>query len=261
MPRYQLKSAAPYLRDLAIAPGASLPDEFPFNLPILQKGRLHLRFTKRITILAGENGSGKSSLLEAIAAQAGFNLSGGSRDNFYGREVEEGQRTFARVLRLGWRPRIGTGYFLRAESFFNFSSHIDEVAEVDPVRAYAVYGGKSLHHRSHGESFLALFEGRFGSVGLYLLDEPEAALSPSRQFAFLRVLRALDRAGRAQIIMATHSPILMAYPDAQLLYFEGGSIREIGYEDTAHFKVMRSFMADPARSLADLFADNEKGGR
>lgn len=210
MPRYQLKTTAPHLRELSIAPGASLPDEFPFNLPILQKGKLHLRFAKRITILVGENGSGKSSLLEAIAAQAGFNLSGGGRDNVYGQEVEQGHRTFASVLRLGWRPRIGTGFFLRAESFFNFSSHIDDVAKVDPARTYAVYGGKSLHHRSHGESFLTLFEGRFGSTGLYLLDEPEAALSPSRQFAFLRVLRALDRAGRAQVIMATHSPILMA---------------------------------------------------
>lgn len=253
MARYESKAPAPFLRELSVIPGAELPDRYPFNLPILQRGKLRLRFTKRITIVVGENGCGKSSLLEAIAVQCGFNLAGGSRDHLYARD--QAQATFASVLRLAWMPRVRTGFFMRAESFYNFSTHIDEIEREDPTH-YRAYGGKSLHEQSHGESFVALFQNRFGSKGFILLDEPEAALSPTRQLAFLRILRDLDHAGQTQIVMATHSPILMAYPGAQLLYVsEDGSLRETRYDETGHFATMKHFLADPERTLARLFAD------
>lgn len=250
MARRQPRLTAPFLRELSVIPGAALPDQYPFNLRILQKGRLRLRFTGRITILVGENGTGKSSLLEAIAAQCGFNLSGGSRNNVYGQE--QSARTFAGLLRLAWLPRIGTGFFLRAESFFNFATHVDDIQRDDP-RMLSNYGGISLHQQSHGESFLALFQNRFGGRALLLLDEPEAALSPTRQFKFLKILRQLEVAGQTQIIMATHSPLLMAYPGAQLFYVdEGGSIRETAFDETPHFRTMKDFMDDPRGALTSL---------
>jgi predicted ATPase len=252
MARYQTKASAPFLRELSVIPGAELPDKFPFNLPILQQGKLRLRFTRRITILVGENGSGKSSLLEAIAAQCGFNLASGSGANLYARE--QTHETFASVLRLAWMPRIRNGFFLRAESFYNFATHIDEIEREVP-RDYENYGGKSLHQQSHGESFVALFQNRFGGPGIILLDEPEAALSPTRQLAFLRILRDLDAAGQTQIIMATHSPILMAYPGAQVLYIDGGAFKEVRYDETGHFTTMKQFLADPERTLKHLFED------
>lgn len=252
MARYQTKTLAPFLREVSIVPGAELPDKFPFNLPILQEGKLRLRFTRRITILVGENGSGKSSLLEAIAAQCGFNLASGSSANVYARE--QVHETFASVLRLAWMPRIRSGFFLRAESFYNFATHIDELVQVD-ARAYDSYDGKSLHAQSHGEAFVTLFKHRFGSTGVILLDEPEAALSPTRQLAFLRILRDLDRAGRTQIIMATHAPILMACPGAQVLSIDGGAISEVRYDETGHFKTMKQFLADPERTLKHLFEE------
>lgn len=252
MARYETKAAAPFLRELSVIPGAELPDKFPFNLPILQQGKLRLRFTRRIAILVGENGSGKSTLLEAIAAHCGFNLSGGSGADLYARERTE--ETLASVLRLAWMPRVRNGFFMRAESFFNFSTHIDEIEREYPS-GFAAYGGKSLHAQSHGESFVALFQNRFGSKGVVLLDEPEAALSPMRQLAFLRILRDLDTAGQTQIIMATHSPILMAYPGAQVLSLDGGTNREVRYDETGHFATMKQFLADPERTLKHLFED------
>jgi predicted ATPase len=239
---------APFLRELAVRPGAPLPDEHPFNLPIVQRGKLHLRFPKRITVISGENGSGKSTLLEAIAAQCGFNPSGGSRNHVYG---DSRENSLAAVLRLSWKPRVTTGFFMRAESFFNFSGYIDELATQD-ARALEPYGGKSLHRQSHGESFLSLFQNRLRSRGVFILDEPEAALSPNRQLAFLRILHDLDAAGQAQVIMATHSPILMACPGAQFFYIADNAIREVAYHETEHFKTMKSFLADPDRYLKHL---------
>jgi len=143
---------------------------------------------------------------------------------------------------------------MRAESFFNLASYIDELAREHPS-AHAPYGGKSLHQQSHGEAFLALFENRFGRDSIYLLDEPEAALSPSRQLVFLRVLRMLERQN-CHVILATHSPILMAYPGAELLSIEGnGSIRRIAFRETTHYLLMREFIKDPADFVGQALKD------
>jgi predicted ATPase len=143
-------------------------------------------------------------------------------------------------------PKVTEGFFMRAESFFNFASYIDEVSTLQR------YGGRRLHEQSHGESFLALFVNRFGP-GIYILDEPEAALSPQRQLAFLKVIHDLEATGQAQFLIASHSPILLAYPRATLLSLDGDSIQEIAYADTRHYKLTKEFLDSPERFFKHLF--------
>jgi predicted ATPase len=233
------------------------PDKpvYPFNLPAFQ-GSHQLDLSHFITFFVGENGSGKSTLLEAIAIQSGFNAEGGSKGNqFSTAQTESG---LFKHLKLGWMPKVTEGFFFRAESFFNFASHIDDAAK-EPLTPdpYEAYGGRSLHEQSHGESFLNLFTRRLSSrrPALYLLDEPEAALSPARQLALLRVLHDHEESGRSQFIIATHSPILLGYPGATLLSFDGGSIEPISYEDTSHFIITRHFLNSPEPMLRELFKD------
>ena len=156
-------------------------------------------------------------------------------------------------IRLSWMPKINKGFFLRAESFYHFATHLDELAEEDPTFNYEGYGGKSLHHQSHGESFLSLFANRFTGEAIYLLDEPEAALSPARQLAFLTIIHDLVSRKNAQFIIATHSPILLGYPEAQILNFEGSSIQEVSYEDTEHYNLTLNFLTGRERFLHELF--------
>lgn len=197
----------------------------------------------------GENGSGKSTLLEAIAAQCGFNTAGGGRNNMY--EVHAARSALADNIRLAWMPKITNGFFLRAESFYHFASHLDEVDDT----GFNSYGGRSLHQQSHGESYLSLFMNRFGGKAIYLLDEPEAALSPARQLAFLKILHDLSGSGDAQFIIATHSPILMGYPDAVILNFGDSKIDEVAYEMTDHYLITKYFMQHREKVLADLLAE------
>jgi predicted ATPase len=159
----------------------------------------------------------------------------------------------AAALRLSWLPKTSDGFFLRAESFFNFATYIDS----ESVPAF--YGGTALHEQSHGQAFFAWFKYRFGvkRPSIYLLDEPEAALSPSRQMEFLRLLRSWELSGMAQFIIATHSPIIMSYPRATLLSFDSGSIREIAYTATDHYQITRNFLQDPERCLKALFAESD----
>lgn len=221
----------------------------PFTLPILQNG-LAFEFTTPVTFFVGENGSGKSSLLEALAWSTGFGLHGGSRDHQFVDGAEG--HALGRALALSWRQRTTDGFFLRAETFHQFSSHLEESGT-----AFARYGGRSFHERSHGEAFLALFEHRFED-GLYLLDEPEAALSPQRQLAFLRIMHALASQRVAQFIVATHSPMLLCLPGARVLSFDDGVIREVAYDQTEHFTLTRTFLNDPERYFRHLFAaDND----
>ena len=211
-----------------------------------------LTLKKPVTFFVGENGSGKSTLLEAIAVNFGFNPEGGSRDfNFHTTETHSGLHT---LLRLGKGvPRPKDGFFLRAESFYNVASEVDRLAD-DPLDPFLdSYGGKSLHAQSHGESFLALMLNRFRGSGLYLLDEPEAALSPSRQMTLLARMHSLVQGG-SQFIIATHSPMLMAYPDAQILLLDGG-IKPVDYKQTEHYQITRSFLEAPERMLRILFED------
>jgi len=242
---------APFLRRITSDYSGFGLRQYPFNIPALAPG-IDLPFTTRVTFLVGENGSGKSTFLEAIAECCGFNPEGGSRDHH--RESFADRSELAQSLRLSWLPKVTEGFFMRAESFLNFASYLDEVSD---LRAY---GGKSLHGQSHGESFLALFSNRF-EQGLYILDEPEAALSPQRQLAFLKIIHDLEATGHAQFIIATHSPILLSYPGARLLAFDDDGIDETRCEDTEHFQITRDFLNAPERYLNHLFGDDDDGER
>ncbi|MEO6981293.1 MAG: AAA family ATPase [Mucilaginibacter sp.] len=225
------------------------------HIPSLNQG-LQLTLTNNVTFFVGENGSGKSTLLEGIAEQCGFSLRGGNRNHNLntGYRFEGYESALARYLQLGWTPRrINEGFFMRAESFFNFASYIDELA-VDDRRIFNAYGGRSLHEQSHGESFLSLFNNQFES-GIYILDEPEAALSPARILAFMSVIHELDRSGRAQFIIATHSPMLICYPGATIYQFDEDGVRETNYENTEHFYLTKSFLDNPALYLRHLMGD------
>lgn len=230
---------------------SSLKDDFPFNIPSIAEG-LDIELTSNVTFLVGENGSGKSTILEAIAAHCGFPLTGGNRHHRHAfRETDTALRPY---LNLSWKPkRITEGFFMRAESFFNFASYIDEQA-LDSPRWYSNYGGKSLHKQSHGESFLALFNNLF-EAGIYLLDEPEAALSPQRQLTFLTLIHRLEMSGRAQFIIATHSPMLLTYPGATILSLDESGIEETSYEETEHFQLTRRFLENPAAYYRFLFEE------
>lgn len=233
-----------FLRSLEIF-RPSEANDYPFNIPTIRKMRT-LSFESNVTFFVGENGSGKSTLLEAIADQCGFHTAGGSRNNLY--EVEASHSVLGDHIRLSWLPKVTNGFFLRAETFYHFASHLDTMPESLPY-----YGGKSLHEQSHGEAFLSLFKHRFGRRAIYLLDEPEAALSPARQLAFLRIIKDLEH--EAQFIIATHSPILLGYPGARILNFDEAPVREIRYEDTLHYIVTRRFLENRDKVLEEVFQD------
>ncbi|HET7551854.1 MAG TPA: AAA family ATPase [Gemmatimonadaceae bacterium] len=245
--RYAPRRAAgsPFLTHIALREDRVEPG-YPFDIPVLEGG-LNLELTTPVTILVGENGSGKSTLLEALAWSVGFGAQGGSRDHSF-EENADGHK-LGRALRLGWRQRVTSGFFLRAETFYNFASMLEESGT-----NFARYGGTSFHTKSHGEAFLALFEHRFED-GFYILDEPEAALSPQRQLAFLRILHQLTEPRIAQFVIATHSPILLAFPGATVLSLDGGEIHPVRYDETDHYQLTRSFLEAPERFLRHLLAD------
>jgi predicted ATPase len=250
--KYQRKASsnfgAPYLRRIGSDPGRMGGSHFPFDIPAFGAG-IALDLPTPVTFFVGENGSGKSTLLEALAEICGFNPEGGSRDHH--REAREDRSALAQALKLSWLPKVSDGFFMRAESFYNFASYLDGVSD------FTAYGGRSLHHQSHGESFLALFQNRF-EQGLYILDEPEAALSPQRQLAFLRIIHQLATPRHAQFLIATHSPILLAYPGATLYQFAQDGIREVAYRDTDHYLVTKAFLNEPERTLQYLFSEDDE---
>lgn len=224
-------------------------DNFPYCLPSIRSLET-LPFHPKVTFFIGENGSGKSTLLEAIAMECGLNPEGGSRHfNFATRPSHSGLNQALRLAKTPGRLAADS-YFLRAESFYNVATEIERLGG-DLLLAY---GGKSLHEQSHGESFFALFQDRFRGCGLYLMDEPEAALSPQRQLQFLSVLHDYCKQG-SQFVIATHSPIIMAYPDAWIYVFGGEGIRQMPYTDTEHYLVTRGFLSNPKKSLAILLTD------
>ena len=229
-------------------------DTYPFALPAVRTLD-YLEMHPQITYVVGENGSGKSTLLEAIAVSMGFNAEGGSKNfNFGTTRTHSDLHRYLRIAKGYRRPR--TGYFLRAESFYNVASEIDnlDADEVNAPRIIDGYGGVSLHHQSHGESFMTLMTQRFKGQGLYILDEPEAALSPQRQLAVLSRLHALVQDG-SQFIIATHSPLLMAYPHALIYECSQDGVSPISYEDTKHYQVTRDFLINPQRMLRELLRD------
>lgn len=252
-----MTTAAPYLREIILRREA-VPDfdRYPFALPAIAHLE-QIAFERPVTFFIGENGSGKSTLLEAIAVALGFNAEGGSRHFRFGTRASHSElHTYLRAVRSAERPR--DGFFLRAESYFNVATEIenlDSVPAPGPPIALA-YGPRALHEQSHGESFLALIQHRFHGRGLYLLDEPEAALSPTRQLTLLARLHELVRA-RAQFLIATHSPILLAYPDAAILEFGPHGLQSIQYEDTEHFRVSRDFLNRYPAMLRTLLRSDE----
>jgi predicted ATPase len=224
---------------------------YPFNLPAIHSLNT-LVLHPQVTFLAGENGTGKSTLIEAIAIGLGMNAEGGSRNmRFATRESHSSLHRYLELRRGIARPK--DSFFFRAESFFNLAT------EVENLQVSHAYGATALHEQSHGESFLALFQNRFFGQGLYLLDEPESALSPMRQMAFLSVLHDLIRGG-SQFIIATHSPILLAYPAATIYWFDTKGIRAIPYEETEHYKVSRSFLLRRDQMLRILCEGEPPGG-
>ncbi len=225
-------------------------DEYPFNVPPIASLDA-LAITSRVCFFVGENGTGKSTLLEAIAAHYGFGHEGGNRNFSF--ETTSSVRSIdplVRALRVGFTVRTGSGFYLRAESFFNVASYVDSVGGFDS------YGGKSLHDQSHGESFISLLQNRFTRSGFYVMDEPEAALSPQRQLSFLVLLHDLLKDNEnIQFLIATHSPILLAYPGAQILSFDGGQIHEINYRESQPFQLVSRFVAAPEHNIHALFSE------
>ena len=239
---------APYLRRI-------LPDadkvadwiEYPFSLPLFAARDFELPIERAVTILVGENGSGKSTLLEGIAALAGFDEAGGGngyRAVDHSRALDEGGVGLARALRAHGLPKITRGWFFRAESFFSVARYLDEAGP----------GADFLSH-SHGEGFLRFFDERVRQHGFFIIDEPESALSPSRQIVFLKLLRRMERDFARQIIMATHSPILMAYPGATLLAIDGGQVKPTTVGETEHFRLLKRFFEAP-----EVFVDEALEG-
>lgn len=231
-------------------------NKHPFCLPII-KNLQEIKFPTKVTFFVGENGSGKSTILEAIAEKAGFGSEGGSRNiNFKTSDFDTytAAEQLADCFTLSWNLKLTEGYFFRAESFFNVANHIDIIAKTD-FRAYLPYGGKSLHAQSHGESFLAFFQNRLNLGGFFIFDEPEAALSPQRQLALLAIINQLCATTNSQFIIATHSPILLAYPDATIYSCDSGTLKTISYKETDHYQISKRFLDDPELYLQRLFED------
>lgn len=228
--------------------GERIPAEarFPFDLPFVRT--LNLDLDRPVTFFVGENGTGKSTLLESIADLCGLNLGGGGRDDVLDVQAAEGPSGLAGALRPRFRHRPRDGFFFRAETLVNFATLLEQ-RKRDPDflgDPFARYGGKSLHLRSHGEAFLDVFKHRVGD-GLFLVDEPEAALSPQRQLALLYLMRERVERGRTQFIIATHSPILLTFPGAVIVGFDAGTLQPVALHDTTHYQITRGILECPER--------------
>lgn len=228
-----------------------------YDLPIVRYlARCPITFTKPVTFFVGENGIGKSTLIEALAVAVGFNPEGGSKNFIF--STRNSHSSLYQYLNVVKGPRARDGYFLRAESFYNLATNIEELDSV-PASATPIlqsYGGVSLHEQSHGESFMTLIEQRFHGNGLFILDEPEAALSPMR---ILRLLCEMDRLvkNHSQLIISTHSPMLMAFPEAEIFQISQETVEKVDFQDTEHYKITKMFLDHPDRMLHHLLDENE----
>ena len=239
---------APFLRGLRVEAGTldGRSGRYPFTLPWLSDA-FELEFEQPVTILAGENGTGKSTLIEGVAALAGYDEAGGGkgyRPVDHEGAVDENGGPLAEVLRASWLPRVTDGWFFRAETFFDVARYLDAVGS----------SSADFLSYSHGEGFLRFFRERLGRQGLYIFDEPESALSPRRQVEFLSILADIQESGRAQVIMATHSPLLMAVPGATLLRMTHRGLSPVSYRDTDHFRLWQGFAVDPEGFLKTALA-------
>lgn len=237
-----------YIRSIELSePYGDARNHYPYSIDAI-KQLSKLEFHPNVTFIVGENGSGKSTLLEAIAVAYGLNAEGGSKNfNFATKETHSMLHNNIKLIKGVKKPN--DSFFLRAESFYNVSTNIDELGGGD-YDFLQSYGGKSLHHQSHGESFMSLVSNRFRGKGLYILDEPEAALSPSRQMALLSIIHSLVL-DDSQFIIATHSPIIMAYPNA-LIYLVDNGYKATDYKDTEHYNITKDFMNSTEKMLSIL---------
>jgi predicted ATPase len=271
MPRKPSNFHTPFLKRLWTDMDALVDRKgYPFDLPLVRKGGVEIDFERPVTVIVGENGTGKSTVLEAIAENAGFGKMGGTRntrnadwtdEKYVEAEVADApspataatmirrsraEESLSAVLRLAWLPKVTSGFFFRAETFHRLARYMDEVAAFNRIPAQ----GPEHLKMSHAEGFLDFFEARFSGPfqkpHLFIFDEPESALSPRRQIDFLKMIAKLEETGMCQIVIATHSPVLMAYPHAQLLRLSRGSIDPCALEQTDHFRFLREFYLDPA---------------
>jgi predicted ATPase len=246
-----------FLERVYVRPDARVDEgEFPGTLSFVRQ--LDLRFDNPVTIFVGENGSGKSTLVEALAALSGLPVGGGGRNELADLDVPHARSELAPLLRASFKKKPRNGYFFRAEFQAHFATLLEE-RKADPDfwgDPYERYGGRSLHTRSHGEAFLSVLSS-WMTPGLILMDEPEAALSPQRQLALLVQLAKLARTGGTQFVIATHSTILMTYPGAALLSFDGGGIAPIRIEDTSHYQITKGLLDTPERYWKHLLKDED----
>ena len=231
-------------------------DSYLLDLPVVQTliKTKELVFSSDVTFFIGENGTGKSTLLEAIAVAYGFNAEGGTKNFSFSTNATHSE--LYAYLTLSRSQYAKDGFFLRAESFYNVATNIDEMDSQSSFGTGLInsYGGKSLHKQSHGESFLALVQNRFGGNGLYILDEPEAALSPLRLLTLIAEINTLVK-NNSQFIIATHSPILMAYPNAQIYQINDLGIEPVSYKETEHYQLTKQFLDNPEQMLKYLLEE------
>jgi predicted ATPase len=245
-----------YINTVQLDVPAGTPSAYPLDIPCIRNFK-KLAFHPKVTYLIGENGMGKSTLLEAIAVGLGFNAEGGSKNfKFDTRATHSDLHNYLRISK--GIHKIKDGYFLRSESFYNLASEIDELDNQPSFGPPVInsYGGKSLHEQSHGESFWALFMNRFGGSGLYILDEPESALSVTRQMAMLSRMHTLVNQ-RSQFIIATHSPIILAYPDAAIYQMTPDGIQKIKYKETDTYRLYKGFLDNPEQMMSILLEDGD----
>ncbi len=243
-----MKNKTPFIYSATYEKDIERQNEYPFNIPII-KALKKLEFHENVTFLIGENGSGKSTLLEALAIKMGFNPEGGTKNfNFSTRESHSSLFKYLKIHKHHIHPE--NHFFLRAESYFNVATEVDILDKIEPLLHY--YGGKSLHEQSHGESFFSLFIHRFGENGLYILDEPEAALSPNRQMAMLARMHQLIKQN-CQFIIATHSPILLSYPNALIYELRDKKIEKVKYEESELFITTKYFINNYQKMHKGLF--------
>ena len=247
---------APYLKRILLDPDRVADwEKYPWNLPLFRTREFEFEFTTPITIIVGENGTGKSTLLEAIGALAGYDEAGGGKGYMpvdHSGAIDKSGAALADTLRGHWLPKVTAGWFFRAESFYAVARFLDQAALSS--------GGAppDFLSWSHGEGFIRFFEERCRRQGIYILDEPESALSPSRQIELLKMLRRMDQSGTAQVIMATHSPLLMACPGARLFRISRFGLDPTDFSDTDHFRMMRDFCTDPQAFMEEALREDDE---
>jgi predicted ATPase len=251
-PKTSLK--APYLKKIWLDPARAEGHEgYPLDIPVIAAEPFEIEFTHAVTLLVGPNGSGKSTILEAIAALCGFGAYGGSRN--YQVDEDAGDEHLSQFLRAAWLPKVANGFYTRAETIFSLVRQMDMYgADASRgMRDTEDYGEKSLLQRSHGEGYSAIFRNKVRDHGVYLFDEPEAALSPAKQIDFVKLLHEKEKTGYTQFIIATHSPFLMAYPGACVLHMTPRGIVERSYKQTENFKILQEFYYDPTGFMKRVF--------